>query len=221
MENNTRLEKMRERKKLEFLERITQEQEKMRQIQLERERVAMEKKRLKEELDREKKAVLEEFEKKKRKLASNKESLANMSWEVRSESVSPPHKISSPKMKSGRSAAGLYVNKSQTLPKINRIQTQMLFSKPEESNGAEKKEETVENNTGENEVIKEEKITEANTKRKNIKITSRKSGQNLFVSPYSQKLSEKSNRLSKIFEYYRNANLCQRKSDVFEEQKRS
>lgn len=71
-ENTKRLEKMSNLKKDMFLEKMTQEHERIARVQKEKEQQFMERKRLQEILEKEKQQVLQDFEKKKKKLMEGK-----------------------------------------------------------------------------------------------------------------------------------------------------
>jgi len=71
-ENTKRLEKMSNLKKDMFLEKMSQEHERIARVQKEKEQQFLERKRLQEILEKEKQQVLQDFEKKKKKLLEGK-----------------------------------------------------------------------------------------------------------------------------------------------------
>lgn len=84
-ENNERLEKVREKKRAYFLQKIAEDTEKLQQYQVEKEKAFLEKKKLITQLEQEKAQVLKDFEKRKKNLIhhNNKTSITDLSCEVK------------------------------------------------------------------------------------------------------------------------------------------
>lgn len=79
-ENNKRLEQMRENKKKQFMDKITETSQRLEQIQLEKEKAFHERKKLQNQLETEKTQTLKEFERKKKSLMNHKQQADNISF---------------------------------------------------------------------------------------------------------------------------------------------
>jgi len=85
-ENNKRLEQMRENKKKQFIDKITETSQRLEQIQLEKEKAYLERRKLQNQLEAEKAQTLKEFERKKKSLISHKQQANNISFSPTPES---------------------------------------------------------------------------------------------------------------------------------------
>jgi len=86
-ENNRRLEQIRENKKKQFLDKITETSQRLEQVQLEKEKAFLERKKLQNQLEAEKNQTLKEFERKKKSLLTHKQQADNISFNPSPDSV--------------------------------------------------------------------------------------------------------------------------------------
>lgn len=104
IENNNRLEKLKQERTRQFLERITNEKERLQHHRLERERALQQKRKLQEDLETEKQQILKDFEIKKKNLALNNASFQSTDdlspRQVGQSPSTPPNYV--PNKKNGR-----------------------------------------------------------------------------------------------------------------------